>query len=108
MGRRFIGIDVNERYVNIAQERVRDGLGFEPLLFVGRAKYPTKEELKRNLDIEAGSAGRKVQAKHKRKTYGRKLPVKEDEQLTLVDAARGGAPTIWEQCRPSRRDGGKL
>jgi len=84
MGRRFIGIDINERYVKIAEERVRDGLGFQPQLLVGRAKYPTKEELKEILETEAGSAGRKAGAKHKRKTYGRKLVVKEDEQLPLV------------------------
>jgi modification methylase len=78
MGRRFIAIDVNERYVNIARERVGDGLGCQPLLFVGRAKYPTKEELKRFPEGQAGSAGSNAEAKHKRKTYGRKLPVKED------------------------------
>jgi modification methylase len=84
MGRRFVAIDVNERYVNIARQRLGDGLGFQPLLFVGRAKYPTKEELKRIVEIEAGSAGKKAEAKHKRKTYGRKLPAKEDEQLRPV------------------------
>jgi modification methylase len=84
MGRRFIGIDINERYVKIAAERVQDDPGFQPLLLVGRAKYPTKEELKRILETEAGSAGKKAEAKHKRKPYGRKLPAKEDEQLTPV------------------------
>jgi len=85
MGRRFIGIDVNERYVNIAQERIRDAVpGDLPMLFVGRPKYPTKEELEHIDEVEVGSAGRKAEAKHKRKTFGRKLGVKEDEQLTLV------------------------
>jgi modification methylase len=84
MGRRFIGIDINERYVKIAEQRVRDAPGHEPLLLVGRAKYPTKEELQQILATEAGSAGKDAHAKHKRKTYGRKVPVKEDEQLTLV------------------------
>lgn len=84
MGRRFVGIDINERYVKIAEERVRLGCRSQPLLLVGRPKYPTKEELKRILETEAGSAGKKAEAKHKRKTYGRKLPAKEDEQLTLV------------------------
>jgi hypothetical protein len=40
--------------------------------------------LKRILETEAGSAGKKAEAKHKRKAYGRKLPAKEDGQLTLV------------------------
>jgi modification methylase len=85
MGRRFIGIDVNERYVNIAEERIRDAVpGDLPMLFVGRPKYPTKEELEHIAEVAAGSAGRKAEAKHKRKTYGRKLGGKEDEQLTLL------------------------
>jgi len=54
------------------------------MLFVGSAKYPTKAELERIAEIEAGSAGRKAESKHKRKTYARELGVKEDEQLTLV------------------------
>ena len=84
MGRRYIGIDINERYIKMAEERVRDAPGFEPLLLVGRAKYPTKEELKQIIEMEAGTAGKEAEAKHKRKTYGRKVPVKEDDQLTLV------------------------
>jgi modification methylase len=84
MGRRFVGIDINERYVKIAEERVRDCTGLRPLLLVGRTKYPTREELQGIVETEAGSAGRKAEAKHKRKTYGRKSRVKEDKQLTLV------------------------
>ena len=84
MGRRYIGIDINPEYVNIAQERVRDAPGFEPLLLVGRAKYPGKEELKDLAAAEAGSNGKVAEAKHKRKTYGRKVTIKKDEQLTLV------------------------
>jgi hypothetical protein len=73
MGRRFIGIDVNERYVNSAQDRVPRGRrGDYPMLFVGSAKYPTKAELQRIAEIEAGSAGRKAESRYKRKTYGRK------------------------------------
>jgi len=84
MGRRYVGIDINPAYVNIAQERVRDAVGFEPLLLVGRAKYPSQDELKEIVATEAGSNGRGAEAKHKRKTYGRKVKIKEDEQLKLV------------------------
>ncbi len=84
MGRRYVGIDINPAYVKIAQERVRDALGFEPLLLVGRAKYPGKEELKEMAAAEAGTNGKAAEAKHKRKTYGRKVTIKGDEQLTLV------------------------
>jgi len=51
------------------------------MLFVGSAKYPTKAELEPIAEIEAGSAGRKAGSKYKRKTYGRKLGVKEAEQI---------------------------
>jgi modification methylase len=84
MGRRYVGIDINEAYVRLAQERVRDAPGSEPLLLVGRAKYPSKDELKEIAAAEAGSAGKDAEAKHKRKTYGRKVTIKKDEQPTLV------------------------
>jgi modification methylase len=84
MGRRYIGIDINPAYVKISQERVRDALGFEPLLLVGRAKYPGKEDLEELAAAEAGTNGKVAEAKHKRKTYGRKITIKEDEQLKLV------------------------
>ncbi len=86
MGRRYVGIDINPAYVKIAQERVRDAPGFEPLLLVGRAKYPGKEELAEIAAADAaGSQGKDAgEKKHKRKTYGRKVEIKKDEQLTLV------------------------
>jgi DNA modification methylase len=83
MGRRYVGIDINPAYVKIAQERVRNAPGFEPLLLVGRAKYPGKEELADIAAAEAGSNGKAAEVKHKRKTYGRKVKIK-DKQLTLV------------------------
>src|ERR1700730_10348274 len=84
MGRRYVGIDINPAYIKISQERVRDAVGFEPLLLVGRAKYPGKEELQELVAAEAGTNGKAAEAKHKRKTYGRKINVKQDEQLKLV------------------------
>ena len=45
MGRQYVGIDINPAYIKLAQERIRDAPGHEPLLLVGRAKYPGKEEL---------------------------------------------------------------
>lgn len=84
MGRRFIGIDIAQPYLNIAADRIRDALSFEPLLLVGRAKYPGKDELIQMLIEEAGSKGKDAEAKHKRKTYGRAVPVKDSSQLTLV------------------------
>jgi modification methylase len=84
MGRRYVGIDVNPAYVRLAEERVRNASSVGPLLLVGRAKYPSKDEIREMVAAEAGSNGRSAEAKHKRRTYGRKVSVKIDEQLTLV------------------------
>ena len=84
MGRRYVGIDINPAYVRMAQDRIRDALGFEPLLLVGRPKYPSKDELAALAAEEAGTQGRDAEKKHKRKTYGRKVSIKDDDQFTLV------------------------
>ena len=46
-----------------------------------RAKYPGKDELKKIVAVEAASIGKIAEAKHKRKTYGRKVPIKNGEPL---------------------------
>ena len=84
MGRRYIGIDVNAHYIALAQQRVRDAPECGPLLLVGRAKYPGKEKLQQVLEKHAGTAGRLAEAKHKRRTYGRRLHPKLAGRLTLV------------------------
>lgn len=80
MGRRYIGIDICERYVETARERVELASVGEPLLPVGRPKYPGKEELQQ---LETGTAGRAAESKHKRRTYGRAVDEKEPEQAEL-------------------------
>jgi modification methylase len=77
MGRRFVGIDVNPAYVKIAQDRVRDATGTQPLLLVGRPQYPGKDELKELAAAAAGTTDRRAEAKHKRKTFGRKIKRKD-------------------------------
>ena len=81
MGRRFIGIDISESYIEIARQKVRDALPGGPMLFVGRAKYPDKSELAAMPRYGTGSAGKAAAVKHKRKTYGRKLAAKSGGQL---------------------------
>lgn len=88
MRRRYIGIDINPTYVKLAEQRVHAASGFAPLLFVGRAKYPGKEELQQRAAAEAGTNGKIAEAKHKRRTYGRKITIKQDEQLTLLENRR--------------------
>ena len=83
MGRRFIGIDISEAYIAIARQKVGDAAASQPLLLVGRAKYPAKSELAAMLRNDTGSAGKAAAAKHKRKTYGRKLAAKNGAQLPL-------------------------
>jgi DNA modification methylase len=84
MGRRYVGIDVNPGYVKLVQERIRGASEGQPLLFVGRPKYPGRDELEEIALSRAGSNGRLAEAKHKRKTYGRRLGTKKNKQLTLV------------------------
>jgi DNA modification methylase len=83
MGRRYVGIDINPAYVKLAQQRIRNG-GSGPLLFIGRPKYPGRDELEEIASSEAGTQGRRAEKKHKRKSYGRRSGVKNNEQLTLV------------------------
>ena len=84
MGRRYVGIDIDPAYVNIARQRVRDALAREPPLLVGRAKYPGKAEIEELMASDCATNGRGAEAKHKRKTYGRKLPSKKAVQHRLV------------------------
>jgi len=76
MGRRFVGIDINPAYVKMAEARVRDAPGREPLLLVGRARYPGREELEALAAAATGTNGKTAEAKHKRKTYGRRIAIK--------------------------------
>ena len=77
MGRRFIGIDINPAYVEIARERIeKAAVDGGPLLLVGFPKYATKDELEALSATELGTAGREAEAKHKRRTYARKVPMK--------------------------------
>ncbi|MBV8521988.1 MAG: site-specific DNA-methyltransferase [Acetobacteraceae bacterium] len=81
MRRRWIGIDIVPRYVALARTRVHGADEFQPLLLVGRAKYPTTEEL---LELAANSSGKEAEVKHKRKTYGRGVSRDDEGQLKLV------------------------
>jgi modification methylase len=84
MGRRYIGIDISDSYLKLAGERLLQTPTFQPMLLVGRAKYPTSDELMSLVESQVGTTGRRAERKHKRKTYGRKLPAKDDAQLILV------------------------
>lgn len=86
MNRRWIGIDINPGYVRFAERRLADAPPGDPLLLVGRPKFPTKDELVRMLFEEAGSAGADAVSKHKRKTYGRgaSTATEDDDQPKLV------------------------
>jgi modification methylase len=85
MGRRWIGIDISQRYLDFASQRIARAREGDPLLLVGRAKYPGKDELRAMADEEVGTAGPDAASKHKRKTYGRAAPEADDNgQLKLV------------------------
>jgi hypothetical protein len=84
MGRRYAGIDINPAYVQMAEQRLRETRARAALLLVGRPRYPGRDALSDIAATQAGSNGKAAQAKHKRKTYGRKLRIKKLELLPLV------------------------
>jgi DNA modification methylase len=86
MQRRWIGIDINPGYLKYAERRIAEARPGDPLLLVGRAKYPTRDDIIQMMFEEAGSAGAEAVSKHKRKTYGRSVaaPSDDDDQPTLV------------------------
>ena len=85
MKRRFIGVDISEKYVAMARRKVKAASGRgSPLLLVGRGKYPGREELTRLAGNPAtGNAGARAERKHKRKTYGRSAVTGESLALDL-------------------------
>jgi DNA modification methylase len=86
MGRRWIGIDISERYLDYARQRLKRCDQNDPVLLVGRAKYPGKDELAAMAAEEAGTSGAQAAVKHRRKTYGRSAPesLGDNGQLLLV------------------------
>lgn len=72
LGRRFIGIDISQQYIEYARNRIFSPREEGMLLLVGRAKYPSKEEL---IEMQLNTAGHIAGKKHKRETYGRKIEV---------------------------------
>lgn len=83
LGRRWIGIDISEKYIDYAERRMKRNRQGEPLLLVGRAKYPGKEELAELAAAEVGTAGPNASAKHRRQTYGRGAPESGDDDQLL-------------------------
>lgn len=77
MGRQWIGIDISQTYLDYAADAVCHARPYEPLLIVGRARYPSKDDLIQILVEENGAAGLDAAKKHKRKTYGRAAPKKD-------------------------------
>ena len=73
MGRRYVGIDINESYLQIAAARLRAAEARELMLLVGRPKYPGKDALRTIGAREPFTNGKTAARKHKKQTYGRRL-----------------------------------
>ncbi|HEY1932630.1 MAG TPA: site-specific DNA-methyltransferase [Acetobacteraceae bacterium] len=71
MQRRWIGIDISHAYLDIARHRIDTAAPIAPPLLVGRPRYKTRDELREIAGQEAGTAGQRAEAKHKRRSYGR-------------------------------------
>jgi hypothetical protein len=85
MNRHYVGIDIVPEYAELARKRVANAPVVEPLLLVGRPKYPGRDELVAITTEQVGNAGKEAEAKHKRKTYGRTVPVIDEREIG-VDA----------------------
>jgi modification methylase len=71
LGRRFVGIDIDSDYAQLAQQRVDDAcVGDVPTLIVGYPKYAGKDELSRIAAERLGNAGKAAEAQHKAERYG--------------------------------------
>ncbi len=79
MKRRWIGIDINPGYLRFAEQRIDRARPDEPLLIVGRPKYPTRDELTRMQFEETGTRGAGATGQHKRKTYVRSAATTTDD-----------------------------
>jgi DNA modification methylase len=93
LGRRFVGIDINESYVELARRNIANASADPPVLLVGRPKYLGKDEL-----IKLASGKEAGEAKHKVKRYGKR---RTDHQATPKHAAarriENAEATILEQ-----------
>ena len=86
MRRRYIGIDISEKYIAMGRHRVACAReGDTPLLLVGRGKYPGRDELTQiNSRLATGNAGAEAEKKHKRETYGRSAHAQDSPTFDFV------------------------
>jgi modification methylase len=71
LGRRYIGIDVNESYVELARRNVAAArVGDVPVLLVGHPKYAGKDELIKLAAEQAKGNGKDAEDQHKVQRYG--------------------------------------
>lgn len=105
MGRRYIGIDISPRYAALAEERIAAARANDPpTLLVGRAKYPGKDELKLwEASLATGNAGQAAIAKHKRETYGRAVPKKQQLGFAFRDDEAEFVESDVDEHQGSRR-----
>jgi modification methylase len=89
MGRGYIGIDVNARYLAVAEARLAAARSSEMLLLVGRPKYAGTDELRALGAREAGTNGSAAAKKHKKATYGRKAPSRSGQGDAADDLEAG-------------------
>jgi len=83
MGRQFIGIDLSKQYIEFAEQRVASASLFEPLLLVGRGKYPGKKELIEMARTELETNGSSAEKQHKIANYGRSVSRPPNDQFDL-------------------------
>jgi modification methylase len=78
LGQRYIGIDIDPAYAELARKNLANAPAEPPVLLVGRAKYPGKDEL--SMLAAAGNSGKDAEAQHKVMRYGTR---RTDVEVTL-------------------------
>jgi modification methylase len=88
MRRRWMGIDNNSQFVEMARRRVDAAVvGDKPFLLAGDGKWLSDEELKAMPEATVRAPGEKGRRKHKRKTFGRNNAGGVSTQLPPPEAA---------------------
>jgi modification methylase len=71
LGRQYIGIDVNPEYAALARKNIANAPAEPPVLLVGHAKYPGKDELNKLAAEQPSNSGKDAgEAQHKTPRYG--------------------------------------
>lgn len=96
--RRFIGVDIEKEYVEVAEGKIKNTKIIPPIYLIGKTKFQSKDDLltqQRNLKIEKNESKTnqnekdKSISKNKTKNYGRTVKkISKDEDQLKMDLSK--------------------